>query len=196
MSEEFIPREENQTAAGVPEQKYFKIAEASTLLGVKPHVLRYWETEFPQIRPYKSKSGQRLYRRRDFEALKHIHKLLYQERYTIAGARQALRLMYENDAPIIEDVALSEEAIEAAVAPVFVVQAPAAVEIVPEVVSPLATQSIPESPAHVEMMAAPVQTVTRDVLDIVEEKMAQSQIADRLFNVRKGLNEMIAALSA
>ena len=83
--------------ANLPEKKYFKIGEASTLLGVKPHVLRYWETEFPQIRPYKSKTGQRLYRRRDVEALIKIQKLLYEERFTIAGARQALRLHWSSD---------------------------------------------------------------------------------------------------
>lgn len=76
----------------LPDKKYFKIGETSSLLGVKPHVLRYWETEFPQIRPFKSKTGQRLYRRRDVEALLKIQRLLYQERFTIAGARQALRL--------------------------------------------------------------------------------------------------------
>ena len=82
---------ENRPVA-LPDKKYFKIGETSTLLGVKPHVLRYWETEFPQIRPYKSKTGQRLYRRCDVEALLKIQKLLYEERFTIAGARQALRL--------------------------------------------------------------------------------------------------------
>jgi DNA-binding transcriptional MerR regulator len=76
----------------LPDKKYFKIGETSSLLGVKPHVLRYWETEFPQIRPFKSKTGQRLYRRRDVEALLKIQRLLYHERFTIAGARQALRL--------------------------------------------------------------------------------------------------------
>ena len=75
----------------LPDKKYFKIGETSSLLGVKPHVLRYWETEFPQIRPCKSKTGQRMYRRRDVEALIKIQKLLYQERFTIAGAKQALR---------------------------------------------------------------------------------------------------------
>ncbi len=79
-------------SVALPAKKYFKIGETSALLGVKPHVLRYWETEFPQIRPYKSKTGQRLYRRCDVEALLKIQKLLYEERFTIAGARQALRL--------------------------------------------------------------------------------------------------------
>ncbi|MDA0712901.1 MAG: MerR family transcriptional regulator [bacterium] len=81
----------------LPDKKYFKIGETSTLLGVKPHVLRYWETEFPQVRPYKSKTGQRLYRRRDVEALIKIQKLLYEERFTIAGARKVLRLNNWND---------------------------------------------------------------------------------------------------
>jgi DNA-binding transcriptional MerR regulator len=76
----------------LPDKKYFKIGETATLLGVKPHVLRYWETEFPQIRPYKSKTGQRLYRRSDVEALLKIQKLFYEERLSIAGVRQALRL--------------------------------------------------------------------------------------------------------
>lgn len=81
----------------LPDKKYFKIGETSTLLGVKPHVLRYWETEFPQVRPYKSKTGQRLYRRRDVEALIKIQKLLYEERFTIAGARKVLRLNNWNE---------------------------------------------------------------------------------------------------
>ncbi len=75
----------------LPNKKYFKIGETSSLLGVKPHVLRYWESEFPQIRPFKSKTGQRLYKRSDLEALVRIQKLLYKERFTIAGARQAMK---------------------------------------------------------------------------------------------------------
>ncbi|MES2504575.1 MAG: MerR family transcriptional regulator [Myxococcota bacterium] len=75
----------------LPNKKYFKIGETSILLGVKPHVLRYWETEFPQIRPFKSGTGQRLYKRSDLEALAKIQRLLYRERFTIAGAKQALK---------------------------------------------------------------------------------------------------------
>ena len=88
----------------LPDKKYFKIGEAANLLNVKPHVLRYWETEFPEIRPYKSQTGQRLYRRCDVEALLHIQVLLHKERYTIEGARLALRNMYDNAAAcVIED---------------------------------------------------------------------------------------------
>lgn len=78
--------------AELPNKKYFKIGETSILLGIKPHVLRYWESEFPHIRPFKSKTGQRLYRHCDLEALVKIQKLLYKERFTIAGAKQALKM--------------------------------------------------------------------------------------------------------
>ena len=81
----------------LPNKKYFKIGETSSLLGIKPHVLRYWESEFPHIRPFKSKTGQRLYRHADLEALVKIQKLLYKERFTIAGARQALRMPEPNE---------------------------------------------------------------------------------------------------
>jgi DNA-binding transcriptional MerR regulator len=76
---------------GLPDRKYFKIGEVATLLSVEPHVLRYWETQFPQLKPYKARSGHRLYRRRDVETLLVIKDLLHVQRFTIAGARLALR---------------------------------------------------------------------------------------------------------
>lgn len=75
----------------LPEKKYFKIGEVAELVGVEPHVLRYWETQFPQLRPHKARSGHRLYRRREVETLLAIRELLHVQRFTIAGARQALR---------------------------------------------------------------------------------------------------------
>ena len=69
---------------------FFKIGEVAKLLRVKPHVLRYWESEFPSLRPKKNPSGQRIYVKIDIEALVEIQKLLYNERYTISGARQML----------------------------------------------------------------------------------------------------------
>ncbi len=75
----------------IPNKLYFRIGEVADLLDVKPYVLRYWETEFPDIKPSKSKSGQRLYKRRDVELLVHIKDLLYRERFTINGARKKLR---------------------------------------------------------------------------------------------------------
>jgi DNA-binding transcriptional MerR regulator len=75
----------------IPNKLYFRIGEVSDLVGVKPYVLRYWESEFPDIKPSKSKSGQRLYKRRDVELLLRIKGLLYEERFTINGARKRLK---------------------------------------------------------------------------------------------------------
>jgi len=74
----------------IPDRLYFRIGEVSRLVGVKPYVLRYWETEFPALTPKKSSTGQRLYRRRDVELLLEIKRLLYDKRYTLEGARKHL----------------------------------------------------------------------------------------------------------
>ena len=75
----------------IPDKLYFKIGEVSELLGLEPYVLRYWETEFPVLSPKKSGTGHRLYRRKDVELLLRIKHLLYEKRFTIEGARQALQ---------------------------------------------------------------------------------------------------------
>jgi len=75
----------------LPDKLYFKIGEVARIVGVKPYVLRYWETEFTMIRPGKSGTQHRLYRRRDVETLLEIKRLLHQERYTIEGAKRRLK---------------------------------------------------------------------------------------------------------
>ncbi|MEQ1915688.1 MAG: MerR family transcriptional regulator [Gallionella sp.] len=75
----------------IPEKIYFKIGEVCDLVGVQAHVLRYWETEFSMLSPQKNKSGQRSYRRRDVEIALRIKQLLYNEMFTIAGARKKLQ---------------------------------------------------------------------------------------------------------
>jgi DNA-binding transcriptional MerR regulator len=75
----------------LPEKPYYKIGEVAQLAGVEPYVLRYWETEFKTIRPEKTRSNQRLYRRRDVEAVLAIKRLLYEEGYRIDGAKRRLR---------------------------------------------------------------------------------------------------------
>lgn len=80
-----------QAAPAIPEKLYFKIGEVCDLVGVQAHVLRYWETEFPQLSPQKNRSGQRSYRRRDVEISLRIKELLYDDMYTIAGARKKLQ---------------------------------------------------------------------------------------------------------
>src|SRR5258708_16140550 len=80
----------NQAAIAIPEKLFFKIGEVCELAGVQAHVLRYWETEFPMLAPQKNRAGQRTYRRRDVEMALRIKELLYDEQYTIAGAKKKL----------------------------------------------------------------------------------------------------------
>jgi len=76
----------------IPEdKKYFRIGEVSRIIGVRPYVLRYWESEFPQIRPNRADSKQRTYQKKDLEAIFEIKKLLYEEKLTIEGARRKLK---------------------------------------------------------------------------------------------------------
>jgi DNA-binding transcriptional MerR regulator len=75
----------------IPEKLYFKIGEVSEITGVKPHVLRYWEAEFGTFRPSKSKNQQRTYRRKDIELVLLLKDLLYNQGFTIAGARKRLQ---------------------------------------------------------------------------------------------------------
>ncbi len=75
----------------IPERLYFRIGEVSRLCRLPAYVLRFWETEFPQLKPIKSSTGQRMYRRKDVENVVRIKALLYEQGFTIAGARQCLR---------------------------------------------------------------------------------------------------------
>ncbi len=79
-----------KAAASIPDKLYFRIGDVSRLAGLKPYVLRYWETEFPAISPKKSGTGHRLYRRKDVELILEIKHLLYEKRFTIEGARKAM----------------------------------------------------------------------------------------------------------
>ena len=75
----------------IVDKVYYKIGEVSRITGVKPHVLRYWESEFKEIKPFKSRSLQRLYRKKDLELLLQIKQLLYDQKYTIAGAKDRIK---------------------------------------------------------------------------------------------------------
>ncbi len=78
-------------AATLPDKLFFRIGGVGRITGVKPYVLRYWESVFPRIRPQKTRSGQRLYRRKDVETVLLVKKLLWDQRFTIEGARKKLR---------------------------------------------------------------------------------------------------------
>ncbi|MDG2315645.1 MAG: MerR family transcriptional regulator [Gammaproteobacteria bacterium] len=80
----------NSELPAIPGKRYFTIGEVSDLCGVKPHVLRYWEQEFPQLKPVKRRGNRRYYQRQDVLIIRQIRSLLYQEGFTIGGARQKL----------------------------------------------------------------------------------------------------------
>jgi DNA-binding transcriptional MerR regulator len=82
----------------IPDRLYFKIGDVARLLKVEPYVLRFWESQFPQLKPNKSGTGQRLYRKRDVEIAVEIKRLVYGEGYTLSGARQALGQQKRADA--------------------------------------------------------------------------------------------------
>jgi DNA-binding transcriptional MerR regulator len=84
MVEGFAPAQE------IPDKLYFRIGEVAKLAGIKPYVLRFWETEFPGLGPKKSGTGHRLFRRKDVELVLEIKRLLYEKRFTIEGARKFL----------------------------------------------------------------------------------------------------------
>ena len=93
----------------IPEDKrYFRIGEASRIIGVEPYVLRYWESEFPQVRPERADSNQRTYQRQDLENLLTVKKLLYEEKMTIEGAKRRLRQEKGNkisvDSAFLDDI--------------------------------------------------------------------------------------------
>ena len=83
----------------IPDKLYFRIGEVSRLAGIKPYVLRFWETEFSSLGPKKSGKGHRLYRRKDVELVLEIKRLLYDKRYTIEGARKYLDTRTHDAAP-------------------------------------------------------------------------------------------------
>lgn len=84
------PNSSNIELPPIPGKRYFTIGEVSELCQVKPHVLRYWEQEFPQLKPVKRRGNRRYYQRHDVEMIRNIRSLLYEQGFTIGGARQQL----------------------------------------------------------------------------------------------------------
>ena len=96
------PKKKNATKHGaneilIPDKLYFRIGEVASLCHLPAYVLRFWESEFPQLKPVKSSTGQRMYRKRDVESVLHIKRLLYEQGFTISGARQQLRTETKSD---------------------------------------------------------------------------------------------------
>jgi len=94
----------------IPDDKrYFRIGEVSRIIGVKPYVLRYWESEFPTLRPKRADSRQRVYKREDIETLGAIKKLLYEEKLTIAGAKNRLKAIKKGDVTAVPNINILSE---------------------------------------------------------------------------------------
>jgi DNA-binding transcriptional MerR regulator len=91
------PANESANDILIPDKLYFRIGEVATLCHLPAYVLRFWESEFPQLKPVKSSTGQRMYRKRDVESVLRIKQLLYQQGFTISGARQQLRAESRTD---------------------------------------------------------------------------------------------------
>ncbi len=96
----------------IPAKRYFTIGEVSELCGVKPHVLRYWEQEFTQLKPVKRRGNRRYYQHHEVLLIRRIRELLYQQGFTISGARNRLdmHLMQEPDAPVLPEPVKLDEA--------------------------------------------------------------------------------------
>jgi DNA-binding transcriptional MerR regulator len=97
----------------IPGKRYFTIGEVSDLCAVKPHVLRYWEQEFPQLRPIKRRGNRRYYQRQDVVLIRQIRTLLYEQGFTIGGAKQQLTegSAVENDQQLIHELCMELEEI-------------------------------------------------------------------------------------
>ncbi len=87
----------------IPDKAYFRIGEVSKILDVEPYVIRYWETEFKTVSPVRTKTAQRLYRKKDVQELLTIKNLLYAQRFTIDGAKKQLQKLRSNEEPAIKD---------------------------------------------------------------------------------------------
>ena len=99
----------------IPTKRYFTIGEVGELCGVKPHVLRYWEQEFTQLRPVKRRGNRRYYQHHEVMLIRRIRELLYEQGFTISGARN--RLLSESGAEDAASTLIEEEAIERALTP-------------------------------------------------------------------------------
>jgi DNA-binding transcriptional MerR regulator len=153
--------------ARVQKRLYYKIGEACKTLGIQPYVLRYWETEFPALTPSKSRSGQRVYSEKELEIIRRIKELLYEEGYTIAGAKKKLEGEIASGA-LGEPEGEGAEPEEEAAAPPAQATLP---EIAPE---PVPAPPAPGPPAAAELDTDAAERVQR-LLSGIEEALQEAR---------------------
>jgi DNA-binding transcriptional MerR regulator len=148
----------SRPAVAIPEKLFFKIGEVCELAGVQAHVLRYWESEFPMLAPQKNRAGQRVYRKRDVEMALRIKELLYEDQYTIAGAKKRLTNELRGGGKL-KVVGAEEDG-----------QAPA---------SDVSSSDVSTSPSDGELFAPP-PSYTRVAPRTAEERQGLKQLASEL----------------
>ncbi|HTG33069.1 MAG TPA: MerR family transcriptional regulator [Thermoanaerobaculia bacterium] len=154
--------------ARVQKRLYYKIGEACKALGIQPYVLRYWETEFPALTPSKSRSGQRVYSEKELEIIRRIKELLYEEGYTIAGAKKKLEGEIASGALGEPEGEGAESEEEAAAAPPAQATLPV---IAPE---PVPEPPVPGPPAAAELDTDAAERVQR-LLSGIEETLQEAR---------------------
>src|SRR5262249_44656511 len=172
-----------ETSTNIPQKLFFRIGEVCDLIKVQPHVLRYWETEFPMLSPQKNRAGQRVYRRKDVEMVLRIRNLLYEEKFTIAGARKKIsEELRKNNSPRVK-VVMQEKAPEVEQHPTthIVNEKPERDETVEnshevKEISPLAAQSpAPTNPQNETLQAIePVSMIkTQRLIRVIQHNLEE-----------------------
>lgn len=176
------------TESRIPQKLFFRIGEVCDLIKVQPHVLRYWETEFPMLAPQKNRAGQRVYRRKDVEMVMRIRDLLYEEKFTIAGARKRLAEEYKKGGTPRLRPAAKEKIVEAEPDAEMELQAPDEYfdsdDLSESQIQPIAS-ALPDS-KNMQVNASPAAAGS------VEDKAAATKTADQMFaNVAAAANEQV-----
>jgi DNA-binding transcriptional MerR regulator len=162
----------------IPQKIFFRIGEVCELIKVQPHVLRYWETEFPMLTPQKNRAGQRVYRRKDVEMVMRIRDLLYEEKFTIAGAKKKL----------LDEIRSNSPRARASI------KEPVPVEVVP-----------PQPPPAQVQPVTPVEPVTTAHTGILpglspppgtDDKQVPPQMHRALWTLKRDLEELLTLLKS
>jgi DNA-binding transcriptional MerR regulator len=184
-TESRIPQKD--TESRIPQKLYFRIGEVCDLIKVQPHVLRYWETEFPMLAPQKNPAGQRSYRRKDVEMVMRIRDLLYEEKFTIAGARKRLAEEYKKGGTPRLRPAAKEKIIEAEPEVEMDLQAP------DDYFEPDDIQETPiqPTPSTLTDKSTP-QVIAKPVVPVADERAVMAKAAEQIFaNVTAAATEQV-----
>lgn len=167
----------NRAAVSIPEKLFFKIGEVCEITGVQAHVLRYWESEFPMLAPQKNRAGQRTYRKRDVEMALRIKELLYEDQYTIAGAKKKLASELRGASKL--KVVSPEMNAPAVVAP-----------------SPSVTPPAPPPPSTTSSLPQPVRASFDDVAPVDANTPMSDERRIALRRLREELRDLLTLLDA